>query len=517
MQEWWNDVLASNAELVIDADVATLVQRALHAYEGQLSDAGALVIRTGIHTGRSPEDKYVVEDPYTSGRIDWASVKKIDARAYLNLRNQVRSYLNNHLRNIYVSERSVSAKSQFQLGIRLLTTHASAALFAKNLFRDPVDRPALGSFTVLHCPLLEIQPYSHNVAGPTVILINFGEREILIAGTQYLGEIKKAVFSVMNTLLPDFGVLPAHAGANSDEAGDVSVFFGLSGTGKTTLSTDLGRRMIGDDEHGIGPEGIFNLEGGCYAKTFHLSRDKEPQIYDAVNRFGTLIENVPLDRSHRLDFDSAVITENGRAAYPLSHLREVVSDSEGKLPSNIFFLSADAMGVLPAVSKLTIPQAYYFFLSGYTSKVSGTEMNLDGVKATFSHCFGAPFMLRKPQVYAQLLKELLERRKTTVWLINTGWYGGPYGVGRRYDLITTRSIIRAIQQGLDDTWAFQNETLFNLAVPTSIPGVAPSVLHPRSLWSDPRDYDQVSEKLRNLFLGNFKKFGSESVAQDLLH
>lgn len=509
MGSWINEYLEAEKVLVMNADRATLIQRALHNHEGQLTDHGALVVRTGRHTGRSPEDKYVVEDDYSASVIDWTRVKKVDGHNFLNVKFQLQKYLNTYRRELYISERSVSSNPRYQLGVRLISTEASSALFANNLFRDPVSEPVLGSFTILHCPLLEIESAGPKIKGPTAILINFEEREILIAGTQYLGEMKKAIFSVMNTLLPDYGVLPAHAGASVDDRGSVSVFFGLSGTGKTTLSTDIGMHVIGDDEHGFDNDGVFNLEGGCYAKTFRLSQEKEPQIFEAVNRFGTLIENVPLDKNHRPDFDSSEITENGRAAYPLSFLSDADPRSEGPLPSNIFFLSADAMGVLPAVSKLSIQQAYFYFLTGYTSKVSGTEVGLEGVRATFSHCFGAPFMMRNPLEYAELLKDLLADSCTKVWLINTGWYGGTYGRGQRYDLATTRMIIRAIQRGITDTWDFHPETIFNLSVPSVIPGVDSSVLRPRGLWKDARDYDVVSNKLYHLFVENFKNFHVE--------
>lgn len=516
MENWWDDFLDNEKELVIDADTATLIQRALHNHEGQLSEHGALVIRTGKHTGRSPEDKFVVDDEYSSGVVDWSNVRKVDGHTYVNVRNQLTSYISNFDRELYICERSVSSNPRYQLGVRLITTEASSALFAKNLFRDFTPEPAMGSFTILHCPLFEVTQCSSLIKGPTVILINFEEREILIAGTQYLGEIKKAVFSVMNTILPDYGVLPAHAGANSDHEGNVSVFFGLSGTGKTTLSTDIGMHLIGDDEHGFDADGIFNLEGGCYAKTFRLSDVKEPQIFQAVNKFGTVIENVPMDKFHHLDFDSSVYTENGRAAYPLSSLPDAVQNGDEPFPANIFFLSADAMGVLPAVSKLTLEQVYYFFLSGYTSKVSGTEVNLEGVRATFSHCFGAPFMMRRPLEYAELLKDLLADNLTKVWLVNTGWYGGPYGIGQRYDLSTTRKIVRSIQNGQIENCEYNIETVFNLSVPAEISGVDSDILHPRDLWEDKHHYDKVSRRLKVLFTENFKKYDPEIVAENFL-
>ena len=509
MIPWWSDILSDKVSLFINEDIATLVQLALHNHEGQLSSDGALVVRTGKFTGRAAEDKYVVRDEYTESRIDWANVNPLTFREFCNIKNEfVRNY-NQNPRSMYLMERSVGADPQYSLGIRIITPEASHALFSRHLFREPLKNPELGYFTIFHCPDLELDVSSIGLRSSTVIAISFESQEILIGGTGYAGEIKKAVFSVMNTLLPDKGVLPMHAGSNMDEAGNVSIFFGLSGTGKTTLATDQGKFLIGDDEHGLSSDGVFNLEGGCYAKTFNLSEKNEPQVYHAANRFGSILENVVLNDDHEPIFNDKSITENGRASYPLRFVENASDTGLGKIPQQIFFLSADAMGVLPAVAKLDNHQAMYYFLSGYTAKLAGTEIGLSGIKATFSHCFGAPFMMRHPTDYADLLKMYLDSHNLEVWLINTGWYGGPYGIGQRYDLSVTRSIIRAIQNGVPGNCKYFKEASFELYIPESLPGVDEKYLNARKLWKDPNEYDKTAFKLKNLFSENIKKFSPD--------
>lgn len=516
MTPWWNQFLSDRVDLMLNGNVATLVERAIQKKEGTFSSEGALVIKTGKFTGRATEDKYVVRDDYSEGRIDWAnSINSMTPDQFDEIKNEFVKKFNNNGKTIYATERSVGADSHYALGVRVLTPNASHSLFARNMFREPLNNPELGHFTILHYPDLPLNAKEHGLKSPTVIAINFTTREILIAGTGYAGEMKKAVFSVMNTLLPDLSVLPMHSGANVDKAGRVTVFFGLSGTGKTTLSTDLGKTLIGDDEHGISPEGIFNLEGGCYAKTYNLTEKGEPQIFRAVNRFGAILENVELDKDHRPRFNSKALTENGRGSYPLSFISDASTTGRGPFPSNIFFLSADAMGVLPAVAKLDPDQAIYYFLSGYTAKLAGTEIGLAGIKATFSHCFGAPFMMRHPMVYAQLLKKYLTEHPVNVWLINTGWYGGAYGIGKRYELSTTREIIRSIQKGLSHDLEFRQDPFFGLKVPKSIPGVENKFLDTRSLWASATEYDQTAAKLKTLFTDNFKKFPMTIFSNDL--
>lgn len=505
MMPWWNDFLSDKVNVLANKDIAFLVQKALASHEGQLSDCGALVIKTGRFTGRAAEDKYVVEDDYSKERIDWENVKSLSQRNFDNIKNEfVRNY-NKEERTLYVMERSVGADPRFNLGVRLITPNASHALFAHHMFRESMT-PSLGTFTIFHIPELNLDPKGLGLRGPTVIAINFSNNEILIGGTGYAGEIKKSVFSVMNTLLPDHGVLPMHSGSNIDEEGKVSIFFGLSGTGKTTLSTDLGKKLIGDDEHGLTPEGIFNIEGGCYAKTFKLTEKGEPQVYHATNRFGALMENVMLDEESRPLFDDDSITENGRSSYPLEFVSDANATGRGPFPKNIFFLSADAMGVLPVIAKLNSEQAMYFFLSGYTAKLAGTELGLAGIKATFSHCFGAPFMMRHPMDYAELLKKYLDSSDVKVWLVNTGWYGGVYGEGRRFDLNVTRNLIRSVQSnGLIDQ-DFEVEEVFGLAVPKKVDGVEAKYLNAKILWKDQRQYLNTANKLKHEFEENYKKF-----------
>lgn len=506
MKSWLNQYFTKDSLPLLNIDVPVLFERAILGGEGKLSSAGALVINTGRFTGRASEDKYVVRDKYSSSVIDWASgIHEMTQLTFNEIKDNLLTRLNNGSQ-VYACERSVSADLQFSLGLQILTTSATHAVIANHLFREPVFSPKLGAFTIFHCPDLDLIAEEHQLRSGTVIAINFLTKEILIAGTSYAGELKKAVFSVMNTLLPDHDVLPVHSGANIDQAGGVSVFFGLSGTGKTTLSTDEGKILIGDDELGISNRGIFNLEGGCYAKTYKLTEQGEPQVYQASNRFGVIFENVVLDDHRKPIFDDKTLTENGRATYPLSFVSESSSTGIASIPRNIFYLSADAMGVLPAVSKLNPDQALYYFLSGYTAKLAGTEIGIAGIKATFSHCFGAPFMMRRPNDYADLLEKYIREHSINIWLINTGWYGGPFGIGERFDLKITRSIIRAIQNGDCDSTTFSKNATFNLEIPIHVPDVEDRFLDARGLWNDNEGYDSTANHLKDLFFQNFKKF-----------
>lgn len=507
MKNWWNEHISGRVPTLVNLEVPVLVERCLQERKGELSADGALVVHTGKFTGRAADDKYVVDDDYSHGRIDWKNnINTMKADQFEKLRDEFSKYINGSGEKLYIMERSVGADSDYSLGVRVITTSPSHALFAHHMFRPKTNNPKLNFFTVYHCPELEPNPKEHNLKSSTVIAINFTSREVIILGTGYAGEMKKAIFSVMNVLLPDAGVLPMHSGSNVDDRGNVSVFFGLSGTGKTTLSTDIGLKLIGDDEHGLSEDGIFNIEGGCYAKTYKLTAKGEPQVYFATNHFGSLIENVKLDEKRRPLFDDKSITENGRSSYPLNFISDSVASGMGNFPKNIFFLSADAMGVLPAVAKLNPEQAMYYFLSGYTAKLAGTELGLAGIKAAFSHCFGAPFMMRHPETYAELLKHFMQEHDLDVWLINTGWCGGAYGVGERYDLSVTRQIIRAIQRGLPADTQYENDSVFDLSLPVSIPGVESKFLRPDSLWKDKDNYRSTAEKLRELFEENYKKF-----------
>lgn len=506
MKQWWKDFLNSETEVHANSSTPSLIEHALKMGLGQLSESGALVVKTGKFTGRAANDKYIVQDSYSARAIKWGpGINELSQDNYRELREY---FLENIKKNkqMFTMESSVGADPRNSLGVRLLTPSPTHALFARQLFREARSENPLGDFTIFHAPELNIDPDRFKLKSSTAIVINFEQKEVIIIGTSYAGEIKKSIFSIMNTLLPDREILPMHAGANVDEEGKVSVFFGLSGTGKTTLSTDEGKKLVGDDEIGFSTQGIFNMEGGCYAKTYKLKEKDEPQIFHAVNRFGSLMENVVLEEGTRRPiFDDKSITENGRASYPLSAINDFVESGTAEVPSHLFFLSADATGVLPPVSQLNPEQAMFYFLSGYTAKLGGTELGLSGVKAAFSHCFGAPFMMRDPQDYAALLKDLMQKVGCKVWLINTGWGGGPYGVGKRFDIAITRSIIRNVQNGNLERGEFWTEPQFNLSVPKEVPGVDAAYLNPIELWEDKNSYEEAANKLKSEFQENYSK------------
>jgi phosphoenolpyruvate carboxykinase (ATP) len=397
--------------------------------------------------------------------------------------------------------------------VRVVSESPWHALFAHNMFLrlNPAELEGfVPNFTVLHAPTLKADPARHGTRSETAIVLSFGAREVLVAGTQYAGEIKKSIFSVLNHVLPGRGVLPMHCSANVGADGDVALFFGLSGTGKTTLSADPARSLIGDDEHGWGDEGVFNFEGGCYAKTIKLSREGEPEIYRATQMFGTILENVVLDeRTREIDFDNASITENTRASYPIHYISNAVLSGRGAHPKNVVFLTADAFGVLPPLARLTPQQAMYHFLSGYTAKVAGTERGVTEPVATFSACFGAPFLPRHPSVYAEMLGERLREHGAAVWLVNTGWSGGPYGVGSRMKLAHTRAMVHAALGGrLADT-KFEVDPVFGLDVPAAVPGVPTEVLRPRGTWADGAAFDEAAARLAKMFRDNFTRFADQ--------
>jgi phosphoenolpyruvate carboxykinase (ATP) len=492
-----------------NASQETLLQHAVEYTGAKLTNAGAIVVNTGNHTGRAAKDKYVVFTPKTENTIDWKNnVSKLTPETFAAIKKDAIAHLNTHPR-LYRMQRNAGAIAKYSLGVEFFSSHPSHSLFFDYLMRnDKFPKNELGQYTIFHAPTLNVDSAKHGTRSETVIAMDLDNKEIVIAGTLYAGEIKKSVFSAMNYILPDHGVLPMHAGSNVNKKGEVSVFFGLSGTGKTTLSTQEGRPLIGDDEHGICADGIFNFEGGCYAKTIKLSPTGEPGIFKACNTKGAILENVTL-KGNVPDFDDTTLGENGRCAYPLRYIDEVSATSKGKIPNNMFFLSADAFGVLPPVSKLTPKQAMYYFLSGYTAKVAGTEMGVTEPKATFSTCFGAPFMMRQPVTYARLLGKYIQENNIQVWLINTGWTGGAYGVGNRFPLKITRRIIEAIQNGeLADT-KFIEEANFGLAVPTKIEGVDTQLLNPEKTW--PGDgYQETAKKLGNMFSDNYAAFHSNT-------
>ncbi|MFZ9001181.1 MAG: phosphoenolpyruvate carboxykinase (ATP) [Bacteriovoracaceae bacterium] len=484
-----------------------LVENSVKLGHGKLSKDGSLVVLTGKHTGRSAGDKYVVYSPETENKIWWEnSIHKMTSQTFNKLKERVVNYLNTN--DIFITERSVGAHDTHNMGVRVVTTHPHNALFANHLFRERQRELTEKDFTILHAPNLKIDPLEFDSKSETIITTCFETNTTIIVGTGYAGEIKKSMFCVMNYLLPDMDILPMHAGSNRTKDGDVSVFFGLSGTGKTTLSTDEGTYLIGDDEHGLSHEGVFNFEGGCYAKTYELSEEKEPGIYRASNRFGAICENVEMDeKSGVINFDSKVISENGRSSYPLDFIDGLEKSSRGELPKNMFFLCADAFGVLPPVAKLSKEQAMFYFVLGYTAKLAGTEIGVVEPSATFSTCFGAPFMLRHPKVYAELLGKYLDEYNINVWLINTGWSAGPYGKGFRFPLKTTREIIRSVQHNELKDVNTEKDPIFGLEIPQSVREISKETLIPNLCWEDQESYQVLAKELALKFHDQMKKFG----------
>jgi len=486
-----------------------LVEHALRRGEGVLGRDGQFIVDTRPHTGRSPKDKAFVKERSSENYVDWGDTNRpIDYTVFEALLAKVEAYLAK--RDVYALDCYVGADERYRVPIRVYTEFAWHNLFAHHLFITPQE-PVPGfmpEFTVIDAAQFQADPKADGVPSPTFILVNFQQRMILIGGTKYAGEIKKSIFTVMNYLLPLRDTLPMHSSANVGKEGDTAIFFGLSGTGKTTLSSDPHRPLIGDDEHGWSNDGVFNFEGGCYAKVIRLSASAEPEIWAATHRFSTVIENVVYeDRTRALDVDSEAKTENTRSAYPLDYIPNIVPGSKGGHPKTIVMLTADAFGVLPPISKLSPEQAMYHFLSGYTAKVAGTERGVTEPTATFSTCFGAPFMVHHPTVYAKLLGERIDRHKVECWLVNTGWSGGPYGVGKRMSIAHTRAMVNAAIEGRIAA-DFEREPFFGLLIPASVPDVPPEVLNPRNVWPDKNAYDAQAQKLSQLFFDNFKRFES---------
>ena len=484
-----------------------LVEHALRLREGVLGRDGQFIVDTRPHTGRSPKDKAFVKEPSSEGHIDWGDTNKpVDAAVFDGLWERVQAYLSE--REVFSLDCFVGADERYRVPIRVYTEFAWHNLFAHHLFITPKE-PVPGfqpEFTVVDAALFEADPKRDHVPSSTFILVNFEKRIILIGGTKYAGEIKKSIFTVMNYLLPLRETLPMHCSANVGKDGDVAIFFGLSGTGKTTLSSDPHRPLIGDDEHGWSNDGVFNFEGGCYAKVIRLSPTAEPEIWAATNRFSTVLENVVYDsRSRELNVDSEEKTENTRSAYPLEFIPNIVPGSKGGHPNTIIMLTADAFGVLPPISKLSREQAMYHFLSGYTAKVAGTERGVTEPTATFSTCFGAPFMVHHPTVYARLLGKKIDEHDVDCWLVNTGWSGGAYGVGKRMSIAHTRAMVNAAIEGRIPA-DFEHEPFFGLMIPKHVPGVPDDVLNPRNVWADKDAYDAQAHKLSQLFFDNFKRF-----------
>jgi phosphoenolpyruvate carboxykinase (ATP) len=471
------------------------------------------VARTGAHTGRSPNDKFTVKEPLSEKNIHWGTVNRpIDEAHFDALHRDVLAYLQD--KDLFVLDAWAGHDPQFRLPVRIINEFAWHNAFARNMFipeNDPAKRAAHApEFTVLTVPKFKADPAKHGSRSDVAILVNFGKKLVIIAGTEYAGETKKSIFSILNYTLPLQGVMPMHCSANIGADGDTALFFGLSGTGKTTLSSDPRRRLIGDDEHGWSDTGVFNFEGGCYAKVIKLSQEAEPQIYATTKRFGTILENVVIDPDTRtLDLDNASLTENTRASYPLTFIDNAELSGIGGHPANVIMLTADAYGVLPPIARLTPDGAMYHFLSGYTARVAGTEKGVTEPKAAFSTCFGAPFLPLNPNVYAKMLGEKIAKHNARVWLVNTGWTGGPYGVGSRMKIAYTRAMITAALTGQLDRVEYVKHPIFNIDVPTSVPAVPDAVLDPRSTWPDAGKYDAQAKKLAAMFVENFKTFEND--------
>lgn len=491
---------------------AELYEASLSRAEGRLAHQGGFTAVTSPHTGRSPRDKYTVRDESTEESVDWGDVNApLSPDCYRTLRAAIVEHLNG--RDLFVRDARAGSDTAYGISVRVVTPSAWHSLFAHNMFlriHGSDLQKQEPDFTVLHAPTFEADPAVHGTRSSTAIVVSFTDRTVLICGTQYAGEIKKSIFSVLNYLLPERGVLPMHCSANVGEDGAVALFFGLSGTGKTTLSADVGRGLIGDDEHGWSDRGVFNFEGGCYAKTIRLSRENEPEIHAATHRFGTVLENVVLvDETREIDFDDASITENARASYPIHFIPNAVIPGQGGHPTDVVFLTADAFGVLPPISRLTPEQAMYHFLSGYTAKVAGTERGVTEPIATFSACFGGPFLPRHPVVYAEMLGARLREGGANVWLVNTGWTGGAYGAGDRMKLRYTRAMVRAALAGRLDEIEAEPEPVFGLSVPVGVPDVPTECLRPRDAWPEGEAYDSKARELAGMFSDNFARYADQ--------
>ncbi|MBM4762644.1 phosphoenolpyruvate carboxykinase (ATP) [Bacillus sp. B15-48] len=520
-----NDVKSKNEiphllqgdNIKVQLSVPQLVEKVLARNEGVLTSTGAICSKTGKYTGRSPKDKFIVNEPSVSDKIDWGSVNEpISEEAFSNLYSKVLDYLKEK-DEVFVFKGFAGADKKHQLPIQVINEYAWHNLFVHQLFIRPtaeelVDHEA--EFTVISAPGFKANPEVDGTKSDTFIIISFEQRVVLIGGTEYAGEMKKSIFSIMNYLLPEKGIFSMHCSANVGREGDVALFFGLSGTGKTTLSADSNRRLIGDDEHGWSANGVFNIEGGCYAKCINLSEQKEPQIFQAI-RFGSVLENVVLDSESRVaDYDDNSLTENTRAAYPIQAIDNIVDPSIAGHPNTIVFLTADAFGVLPPISKLTKEQAMYHFLSGYTSKLAGTERGVTSPEATFSTCFGAPFLPLPATTYAEMLGEKMDEYGAKVYLVNTGWTGGEYGVGKRMNLAYTRAMVQAALEGELNNSETVKDEIFGLEIPLHVPGVPDEVLQPVKTWNDPEAYKKKANELAQKFQENFGKF--TNVSKDII-
>ena len=502
--------ITTAATLHWNLTTAPLVETAVERGEGKLTSHGALLVDTGKFTGRSVKDKYIVRDAATEDTINWGKINQpMAGEHWANLKADFMTALAGQ-DELFVADLFGGSQPEYRVNVRVINQMAWHNLFIRTLLVRPTTDELsdfVPDYTIINLPSFKADPVRHGCRSDTVIAVNFSEQLILIGNTEYSGEMKKGVFGLLNYLLPAQGVMPMHCSANVGADGKSAIFFGLSGTGKTTLSADASRTLIGDDEHGWSDQAVFNFEGGCYAKMINLSAEGEPEIYATTKMFGTILENVAMDEVTReLDFADASKTENTRGAYPIEFIPNVSEKNLGPAPSNVIMLTADAFGVLPPIARLTADQAMYYFLSGYTAKVAGTEIGVTEPEATFSTCFGAAFMPRHPSVYGNLLKERIARGGAQCWLVNTGWTGGKYGTGRRMPIKATRALLNAALDGSLNDAQFRRDTNFGFEVPVAVPGVDPAILDPRQTWSDKAEYDATARRLVDLFVENFAQF-----------
>jgi phosphoenolpyruvate carboxykinase (ATP) len=504
--------IRTDGDVFLNPTTSMLYTHALVRGDGRLAEGGPIVVDTGRYTGRSPKAKFVVREPGSEERIWWGDVnQEISEDRFEGLREKVVAHLGTQ--DLYVVDAWAGADPATRLAVRVISDSPWHALFAKTLFIDPSEEELEDfepSALVLHAPAVEADPDEDGTRSGTFVVLHPSRPEVLIGGTRYAGEIKKSIFTLMNDRLPLEGVFPMHCSANVDDDGRVAVFFGLSGTGKTTLSADPERHLIGDDEHGWGDEGVFNMEGGCYAKMIRLSADAEPQIFKTTHTFGTVLENVTVDEHGILDLDDDSRTENTRGAYKLEQIDNALPSKRAGHPSAVVFLTADAFGILPPIARLSREQAMFYFLSGFTAKLAGTEIGIKEPQPTFSACFGAPFLPQPPSVYAHMLGEKLDQHGSVVWLVNTGWTGGAYGEGERMPIAATRTMLSAALSGELEDAEYRTDELFGFQVPVAVPGVASSLLEPRSTWRDPDAYDARARELAAMFRDNFAKFADEA-------
>ncbi|MDD4601542.1 Phosphoenolpyruvate carboxykinase (ATP) [bioreactor metagenome] len=510
-----NEIIRGVSKVYYNLSPAELVEVALLKKEGVLTSTGALHVETGKYTGRSPNDKFIVEASTVHDDIDWNSNRPFSVERFDKLYSRMLAYIQN--REVFVFDGFAGADEASRIKVRFINEFAWQNLFVHQLFVRPEGVPenVIPDYKVVCLPGFKANPEIDGTNSEAFVVLNFEQQMILIGGTHYAGEMKKSIFTIMNYILPKKGIMSMHCSANAGKNGDTALFFGLSGTGKTTLSADPARQLIGDDEHGWSQDGIFNVEGGCYAKCINLSRETEPQIWEAI-KFGAVLENVSLNSDTRIvDYEDQSITENTRTAYPIEYIPNALVPSIGGHPKTVVFLTADAFGVLPPIAKLTKEQAMYHFLSGYTSKLAGTERGITEPQATFSTCFGSPFLPLSPLVYARLLGEKLETHNTNVFLINTGWSGGPYGVGKRMKLAYTRAMVAAATDGKLDDVKYDLDPIFNVYVPTECPNVPSEVLQPRNTWADKEAYDRQARQLAKLFIKNITKF-KDDMPEEIL-